>query len=123
MRLIADDQIMAINNSSATDPFACKLVPFPVEELPESNLSPQVRGRPLSVTHPAHNLYSSRCNRLNVFLERVNGNHVMMTRLRCKNVCLRFRKKSIVYISHILNIILIRFDTFGLLLTVLNHVN
>lgn len=48
-RLITDDQIMAINSSSAMDPFACKLVPFPAEELLESNLSPQVRGRPLSV--------------------------------------------------------------------------
>jgi len=69
MRLIADDQIMAINSSSATDPFACKLVPFPAEELPESNLSPQVRGRPLSVTHLAHNPYSTRCNCLNIFLD------------------------------------------------------
>jgi len=51
MRLITDDQIMAINSSSAMDPFACKLVPFPAEELPESNLSPQVRGRALSIIH------------------------------------------------------------------------
>lgn len=57
-RLITDDQIMAINSSSAMDPFACKLVPFPAEELSESNLSPQVRGRPLSVIQ-VQNPYST----------------------------------------------------------------
>ena len=44
-RLIACDQIMAINGSSAMDQTACKLVPVPAQKLPEFNLSPQVRGR------------------------------------------------------------------------------
>lgn len=51
MRLISDDQIMAINSSSTMNPFACKLVPFPAEELPEFNLSPRVPGRSVSVVY------------------------------------------------------------------------
>lgn len=43
--MIACDQIMAINGSSAMDQTACKLVPVPAQKLPEFNLSPQVRGR------------------------------------------------------------------------------
>mgnify|MGYP004575697629 CR=1 FL=1 len=64
-RLIACDQIMAINGSSAMDQTACKLVPVPAQKLPEFNLSPQVRGRKRAacVSRPVyrlHNLYTGR---------------------------------------------------------------